>query len=209
LVPGALELVTYNGRGFWSVVVSRLHAMRPRALPAWIGVSYWHVGYRLYVRLPLPDRAPIEGLYFLRSDCDSRLMTHAGNLLTDFSFHTAAIEVVEEPDSVQIAIRSPEAAADIALDRTRPPVLPPDSAFASLEEAAEFLKYKPAAISVSRRGHANVVTITRDEAAWRSRLVHVVAANWSFFRGRTPRPEICYEVAPIAYQWNRGRTYRI
>ena len=53
--------------------------------------------------------------------------------------------------------------------------------------------------------HQEPLAIRRDEAAWKSRLVTVVEARWSFLEGRTVRPEICYEVAPIAYQWARGR----
>ena len=52
-----------------------------------------------------------------------------------------------------------------------------------------------------------MVHITRDESAWRSRLVRVEAADWAFFRGQDVEPEICYEVEPILYQWDRGRIY--
>ncbi len=51
------------------------------------------------------------------------------------------------------------------------------------------------------------VLFTRDESAWRSRLVRVAAADWAFFRGQALEPEICYEVEPIFYQWDRGRIY--
>ena len=34
---------------------------------------------------------PLEGLYFARSDCSSRLIAAAGSVLTDYNLHTAAI----------------------------------------------------------------------------------------------------------------------
>jgi hypothetical protein len=208
LVPGELELVTREGCAFWNIVVCRIRAMRPKGLPVFTGVSYWHVAYRFYVRLHLASGPPIEGLYFIRSDCDSRLMAWMGNLLTDYNFHPASIEVSEHTPLVRIAVRSPDCPAEVALDRAKPPQLPAHSLFSSLAEAAAFLKYKPFGISITPSGRANVVTIRRDEAVWKSRLVHVVSAGWRFFEGKTVRPEICYEVAPIAYQWNRGRRYR-
>jgi hypothetical protein len=234
----------------------RLTPQRP--LPAWLGFRYWHVAYRFYVRYYPPGGEVIEGVYFVRSDCNSPLMTAVGNWLTDFHFHTAGIEVSEKGSQLQIAIRSPEAPADVTLDREKPPRLPAHSVFGSLEEAAAFLKYKPFGISWERRrpagmakagageprfgarderstlpsggtrshpsdqwrggnpgpgpgpalpGRANVVAITRDEAAWKSRLIEVVSDDWKFLEGRTVRPEICYEVEPINYQWNRGRIY--
>jgi hypothetical protein len=205
LVPGALELVTRDGCAFWNIVVCRLRAMRPRDFPAFLGASYWHLAYRFYVRFHAESGPPIEGLYFLRSDCDSRLMTFMGNLLTDYHFHTAGINVIEEAPLLHLSIRSPDAPARVTLDRTKPSELPAHSVFPSLEAAAAFLKYKPFGISVDAANRANVVDIQREDAAWKSRLVSVVSAEWKFFEGMTVRPEICYEVDPIAYQWNRGR----
>jgi hypothetical protein len=205
LLPPELEPVTREGCAFWNVVICRIHRMRPRLVPAFLGVSYWHVAYRLYVRCHPRAGPPIEGLYFLRSDCDSPLMTGAGNLLTDYHFHTARVEVAEEPPArLRIAVSSPDAPAAVVLDRSSPPGLPAHSAFGTLEEAAAFLKYQPFGISIARPGEVNVVAIRRDEAAWQSRLVHVESAEWQFLQGQTARAEICYEVAPITYQWNRG-----
>jgi uncharacterized protein DUF2071 len=207
LVPRELELVTRDDCAFWSIVVCRLRAMRPKGLPAFLGVSYWHVAYRFYVRFQPVSGPPVEGLYFLRSDCDSRLMAWMGNRLTDFNFHPASIAVSEQAPLLHITIQSPDCPAEVALDRAKPPRISAHSLFSSLEEAAAFLKYKPFGISITPSGRANVVAIRRDEAAWKSRLVHVVSADWRFFEGKAVRPEICYEVAPIDYRWNRGRVY--
>jgi hypothetical protein len=208
LVPAALELVTREGCAFWNIVVCRLRAMRPRGFPAFVGVSYWHVAYRFYVRFHPASGPPIEGLYFLRSDCDHWLMSFLGNALTDFRFHTAGIDVAEDGALLNVRIHSPDAPARATLDRAKPAELPSHSVFPSLDEAAAFLKYKPFGISLDAAGNANVVAIQRDEAAWKSRLVHVASAEWQFFEGKTVRPEICYDVEPIDYQWNRGRTVR-
>jgi hypothetical protein len=208
LLPRQLEPVTHGGCAFWSVVVCHIQAMRPKPLPALLGMSYWHVAYRFYVRCHPASGPPLEGLYFLRSDCDRPLITLLGNLLTDYQFHTAGVEVAEEPPFVHFSVRSPDAPAHATLDRSRPAELPTHSVFASLDEAAAFLKYQPRALSITEDGRVNVVAITRDEAAWNSRLVTVTGAEWKFLEGRTVRPEICYEVEPIAYQWNRGRQVR-
>jgi hypothetical protein len=205
LVPPALELVTRGGCAFWNIAVCHLRGMRPRGFPPFVGVSYWHVAYRFYVRFHAASGPPIEGIYFSRSDCDSALMSMAGNALTDFHFHTAGVEVVEQGAMVGITVRSPDAPGRASLDRSKLAELPVHSVFSSLEEAAAFLKYKPFGISLDPAGKANIVAIKRDEAAWRSRLVHVAAAEWRFFEGKTVRPEICYEVEPVDYQWNRGR----
>jgi hypothetical protein len=182
--------------------------MRPKYVPQPLGVSYWHVGYRLYVRYPTASGDEIQGLYFVRSDCDNTLMSIAGNVMTDFNFHIAPVHVDGVAGSrTRIEIASPDSPAT-AIVRTESPLsLPPHSAFDHLEQAARFLKYKPFGISVDRHETGNIVRIVRDEHAWRARLVEVETAQWSFFADKNVRPEICYEVDPIEYQWNRA--YRV
>lgn len=203
-LPEPLEPVTHNGCAFWNVVVSRILRMRPKGAPAVLGVSYWHVGYRLYARFQPKSGPAVEGLYFARSDCDSPLMTAAGNLLTDYHFHTAPIEVHEEDRCVEIGIASPDSPAHAELCLVAPAQLSPYSAFCTLDEAAAFLKYKPFGLSVHPGGKVSVVRIVRDESAWKYRLVKVQSQRWAFFADKTVRPEICYAVAPIRYQWNRA-----
>src|SRR5579883_2076878 len=151
-LPEPLVPVTHNGFAFWNVVVSHVAHMRPKGLPAALGVSYWHVGYRLYARYETKTGVCIEGLYFARSDCDSKLMTRAGNLLTDYHFHTAAIAVHRDEACLEIDIGSQEAPAHASLCLTARPKLLPHSAFSSLGEAATALKYKPYGLSVQPGG---------------------------------------------------------
>ncbi|HEU5376702.1 MAG TPA: DUF2071 domain-containing protein [Ktedonobacteraceae bacterium] len=207
LLPQGLEPVTHAGYAFWNIVVCHISSMRPRHIPGFPGISYWHLAYRIYVRLPLAEGRTIEGLYFLRSDCDRRLMALAGNLLTDFHFHTAPLRVQQDPEGLEIKVEVADAPAHVRLLPDVKPQYDPRSAFVSLEEAAAFLKYKPYGISLGKAGCANVVHITRDESAWRSSLVQVEFARWSFLREQDTQPEICYAVEPIRYQWDRGRIY--
>jgi hypothetical protein len=207
LLPRPLELVTHGQYAFWNIVVCHISSMRPVHFPALIGVDYWHVAYRLYARLPLAQGDALEGLYFLRSDCDQHLMALAGNLLTDFHFHTAAFQLQRSQEALEMHLISPDMPAELCLLPDVAPRLEPHSAFASLDEAATFLKYKPYGLSLNSAGAANVVHITRDEPSWRSRLVSVEYANWAYLREYDVQPEICYEVEPIDYQWDRGRIY--
>jgi len=205
MLPKPLSLVTKDGYAFLNLVVSHLRQMRPKPLPAWTGFSYWHVAYRLYVRFDPPSDAPIEGLYFLRSDVDSRLMAVLGNALTDFRLNLAQVNVECEAKSTLIQVESRQAPLRLWVDPLVPAAAP-NSPFATLEEAADFLTYKPAGISVDGR-HVNVLRIKRDEAAWRSRLVAVREQRVEFFKGLDAVLEVAYEVEPIDYQWNRAERW--
>lgn len=204
LLPPQLEAVTHRDCAFWNVVVCHIASMRPRSLPAFTGLGYHHVAYRLYARFHPISGPPIEGLYFLRSDCDNRLISLAGSLVTDFNFHTAPVLIEQEEQTVNINVQSKDAPARAKLRLDVTPQLAPYSAFDSPGEASAFLKYKPFGISVDATGQANIVKIVRREKEWKSRLVTVESEHWSFFDEKTVRPEICYQVQPIKYQWNRG-----
>jgi len=202
LLPKPLLPVTYRGSAFWNVVVCHVDRMRPKGTPQALGMSYWHVAYRLYVRYPTVDGPEIQGLFFVRSECDSKLMAMAGNIMTDFNFHTADITV----DGGHIDVDTADSHSHAVVGHTAPSALPPYSAFDHLDQAARFLKYKPFGISVDSHGTGNIVRIVRDERAWHARLVDA-QADWTFFADKNVRPEICYEVDPIDYQWNRA--YRV
>ncbi len=204
LIPPGLELVSRGGFAFWNVVVSEVDAMRPKGVPAVFGMRYRHVAYRLYVRYK-PNGNPLEGLYFLRSDCDSRLISAAGNRMTDFGFHHGEIDLADDGDELTIDVRSPDACAHAVIDRSMAVALGPGTPFDSIYQAKAVLKYKPCAMAPTGNCKMNIVTITRDEEAWCSKLVHVREQEWAFFRDKPVEPEICYEVDPIDYQWNRGR----
>jgi hypothetical protein len=207
LLPSQLELVEHHGRAFWNVVVCQVQDMRPKLSPFPIGVTYWHIAYRLYVRFKPYQKDAIEGLYFLRSDCDNSLMAVIGNVLTDFNFHTASIRVAQDSQFIKMKIAAPGGDAYATINVTKPPTLSAQSKFSSLDEASQFLKYKPNGISINSNGLANIVHIVRNEQNWRSKLVTVEEAKWSFFEDTDISLEICYEVEPIFYQWNRGQIY--
>lgn len=209
MIPAPLQPVTHGGFAFVNIVVCRLSEMRPVPLPASVGLGYWHVAYRLHVKATSEVGTVIEGLHFLRSDCDRWLVEKSGNLLTDFNFHLARICVAESSAGVLGEIASPGAPASFRLDRDAQPALSAGSPFASLKEAASFLKYKPFGLSVDGPATLNVVRVRREESAWRSRVVAVAEADWHFLAGREATLELCYEVEPIDYVWERGRSIRV
>jgi uncharacterized protein YqjF (DUF2071 family) len=202
LLPRPLRLVEYGGYAFFNVVVSRLGHMRPAPLPAWTGIGYWHVAYRLYARFE-----DTEGLYFLRSDADSSLMVAMGNLLTDFRFHRARIGVEHGDGESSLVSHSPGAELRLRL-LDEAPSLAPGSPFADLGHAETFLKYKPVAIA-AHDGRVDLLRITRDEAAWQSRLRGFRVEELEFLEPYGAAPEVLYEMRPIEYQWNRAERHRV
>jgi hypothetical protein len=210
LLPAPLEPVTHGGFAFWNVVVCEVTDLRPSLFPAVLGLAYWHVGYRLHVQVRLANGATLAGLHFVRSDCDRRIVAAAGNLLTDFRFHTARIRIEEGHEQVVGTVRAPGANVDFRLRRGAMPQPAPVSPFLDIPTAQKALKYPPRGLSPEQGGEAvNAVHIVRDESAWRSEPIAMEEAQWEFFKERDAHFELCCEVAPIAYEWRRGEVLRV
>jgi len=205
ILPPPLQPITYGGFAYLGIVVSHLRHMRPAPLPGWLGIGYWHAAYRVYAQLDQPNRLPMQGLWFLRSDADSALMTACGNLLTDFRFHHSKVYGGRQEDRIKLAVQSPEAPLSVVLKGA--PALAPGSPFSTVEEAARTLQYAPVGFSVDGPD-ALAMKITRNESQWKTRLLGVESISAPFLDPFDAVPEVAYEVESIDYQWNRAQRYR-
>lgn len=211
LIPAGLELMTHGEFAFWNMVVSRVERMRPLGCPAFLGISYLHVAYRLYVRATVADGTAIQGLYFLRSDVDSRLISTTGDRFTDFHFHHGKIGLNRGTDGVVIQVaETANGLGDAELHLSEAPTSL-SSCFASPEEAAAFLKYRPFGLSVAER-KLKLAEVFRKETEWREHPVTVIDARWRYLESlgqHETRLERATQVAPIDYRWRLGRTMRL
>ena len=114
LLPQPLNLVTKGGYAFVNVVICKLSHMRPAFMPIRAGLSYWHIAYRLYA-----ESHGQQGLYFLRSDANSSMIVKAGNLLTDFRFNPAQVEVEQRDAENQIRVQAPGASVTASINASR------------------------------------------------------------------------------------------
>lgn len=200
-VPPGLELITKGGFAFLNVVLARMEAMRPAGLPAWIGVDYGHVGYRLQVRCHTRE-GEHEGLYFLRSECDHRLLGFAGNLLTDFRFHPARIEGLEAGKT--LCVHSLDGGGEVILDPQGAVGLAPGSPFSDLDEASRILRYNP--LGLAPAGPNRVVLLDIAHGPWSLRSVALAHQRFSFIETLPGVAfELAFELAPIEYHFQRGR----
>lgn len=207
-IPHPLEIVTFGDSTYWNVVFCELECMRPVGLPKQVGVRYRHIAYRLHVQFRPKNSEPIRGLYFVRSDANSRLIVGAGNRLTDFAFHFSEIAIDRCDSGSRLRARAHEdlGCVDAVVSQEAADSLPAGSCFASVNEAVKNLTYPPCGLSLDdRRKTVNVLRITRDENVRRERAVRVASSDFGFFRDKGPVVlELCTEVEPIDYRWNRA-----
>lgn len=205
ILPPELEPVTHKGWAFWNVVACKVERMRPLGVPPWLGLTYCHVAYRIYARARTGAGHWLEGLYFVRSDADQRLICFVGNLLTSFRFHPAAV-CLSTGDHCRAAVTANGADAWFEAEPDPQPDAPPGSCFESLDEARSFCKYQPMGLSVGR-GRLHLAEVRRHEADWRETLLKVRCADFEFLRAHGEFAlEIASLASPLEYRWRLGQS---
>ncbi|MHB2017979.1 MAG: hypothetical protein ACYCW6_13595 [Candidatus Xenobia bacterium] len=198
MLPPNLHLLRYGGFAFYNVSISKLRDIRPVWSPWQRGLSYWHIAYRLHASIrPLPGD-PIEGLFFVHTDCNSVLASLLGNALTDQHFHYTRVE--ERADGVDVYSRMTP--ARLRANRGAPE-LAEGSPFTSMEEAQQKLIPPPCNLAITGWLEGNVVRVNRGE--WKGHPCVVEQAEFSALRGHKATLEVCTEMEPIDCVWQRGR----
>lgn len=206
VLPAGIEPDLHGGEAFVSVVVAELDRMRPAFLPRALGVTYDQIVYRAVVRC-----GDERGVYFLRSDADSRVMCAFGNALSFFRFHRSAIAFRDHDGLLDLDVATAGGTADIhatyAVADARPE-LPETSRFDDLSQARAWLVELYAAFArTPGRAHVDVVRI--DRGAWNLRVVEDLRGRYAFMAAGVPfgpgaaRLDSTFLVDDIEYRWHR------
>lgn len=224
LVPPGLRLITkpHPSTGepfaFWNVVLCHIRRMRPVLAPRSLGVSYHHVAHRLMVEADDESprgESPVQGLFFVRSDADSRAIVLAGNPASEFRFNAALIDRAHAGDVERWRVRSRDHAADLDASFTDADSgLGEGSLFSAMDEARSFLKYRPTGLAPDGAAgpgrRLRLAEVFREESDWDERPIGVAT-----FRSHTLEAhgggavELATRVAPIDYRWRLGKTVRV
>lgn len=217
LLPEGLELVQRGPWAFWHVVCCRVDSLRPRGVPAALGVSFYHVAYRLRVQAMTSSAEVVAGLYFTHSDTDGplpRLFEAVGNRLTDLRLHDAAITMESGDDAVRVCVDA-QAGCGVRLEVVHAPAaLQPGSCFPTVMDARAFGRYPPAALSVHAvkrdpsRPELHVMRVERVDSAWVETPLVVREAEFRYFDGlgQTDHAQLEWAVRlrPMDYRWVLG-----
>jgi hypothetical protein len=163
----------------------------------------------------MTDTADLRrGLYFVRSDADAKLLGVAGNLLSDFRFHTAQVSLQADEKRWSCLVSQTgrkTGDAELQLDLQQPAMLRDDSCFPTLTDAQAALRYEPMGLSV-QGSTLKIAEVVRDDSRWSERLVHVEHARFNFFAAMGQHDvqlELATRIAPLDYRWRLGRRERL
>lgn len=148
VLPAPFRPKLVNGFGIAGICLIRLRQVRPRFVPAFLGVSSENAAHRVAVEWD-HDGETREGVFVPRRDTSSRLNTLVGGRLFPGIHHHARYRVDEHDDYYSIELESDDDDTHVVVAGRTSPSLPEGSVFDSISEASEFFERGSLGYSVS------------------------------------------------------------
>lgn len=208
LIPECLTLDTLDDTwAFVAVALVQTRQLRPQGLPAWLGNSFFLIGYRVFVRYTTAAGKRLRGLYILRSETDKRKMQWLGNLFTGYHYRT--IDIQHAAAEGRLTFQSAQARLNIEVKaQSGEPELPVGSPFGSWAQARRFAGPLPFTFSY-RPQTREVVIVEGVREDWHPQPMRVVQAQVGFIESlglKEARLASAFSMQDIPYHWKKGRT---
>ena len=179
LLPGPFRPKLIHGVGIAGICLIRLKHLRPRALPAALGLSSENAAHRIAVEWEEHGQYR-EGVFIPRRDTSSQFNILIGGRLFPSVLHHARFQVTEEDEAFSVHMASDDGETRVAVEAHIASHLPEHSIFASLEEASAFFEHGSLGYSLTH----TVGKIDRLELRclnWKVEPLQVTRVQSSFF----------------------------
>lgn len=150
ILPPPFRPKLVQGLGMAGICLIRLKQVRPRFLPAAIGISSENAAHRIAVEWDEQGQRR-EGVYIPRRNTSSRLNTLVGGRLFPGEHHHARFEVKESDGYYRVAFTSDDGTAHVDVEGHVASELPSSSVFRSVAEASDFFARGSVGYSVTSR----------------------------------------------------------
>jgi hypothetical protein len=139
ILPAPFRPKLVNGYAIAGICLIRLGSLRPRGLPAGLGIHSENAAHRIAVEWDADGRTH-EGVYIPRRDSDSCLNAAVGGRIFPGRHHRAVFTVSEIDDHFDVALQSGDGCTRVAVAGRLARSMPSDSVFTDLEEASAFFR---------------------------------------------------------------------
>ncbi|MCY2964112.1 MAG: DUF2071 domain-containing protein [Planctomycetota bacterium] len=149
LLPAPFRPLLVKGRAIAGICLIRLKQVRPRLLPAWMGLQSENAAHRIAVEWD--DETGVRtGVYVPRRDSSSRLNALIGGRWFPGVQHLARFQVAETPDHLSVRLDSVDGQTHVLVEGTVATQLPETSVFSSISEASQFFRNGAVGYSATR-----------------------------------------------------------
>lgn len=211
LLPPPFEPQLVRGHGLVGICLIRLKQVRPRLVPALLGIRSENAAHRAAVQWRDGGDWK-QGVFIRRRDTDSRLNAWAGGRLFPGMHHHARFDVAESADRVSIALESDDGQVRVAVRGQVASAWPASSIFASLEEASAFYRAGALGYSVTHEDGSYQGLELRCHT-WDVQALDVEEAASSYYDNAAifPKGSIQYDctllMRGIAHEWHGQKDF--
>lgn len=208
LAPAPFRPWLVNGYGMAGVCLIRLRNVRPRGLPACVGLSSENAAHRLAVEWE--DQGKMRrGVYIWRRDTSSRINRLAGGTLFPGVHCSALFSAEDAGDRLSICMESLDGQASLALEARPAAALPTTSAFGRLETADAFFRAGAVGYSAARKW-GELESMQLETFNWQMQPLAVDRVRSRFFDNLARRSpgaaefDSAFLMRQIEHQWRAG-----
>lgn len=182
LLPTPFRLKLVNGMGMAGVCLIRLKHIRPKFLPAFLGISSENAAHRIAVEWDHNGETK-QGVFVPRRDTSSRINTLLGGRLFPGMHSHATFQVEEHDDNFRVELTSDDQQTHLLVEGHVAEELPRDSVFGSLKKASRFFEQGSLGYSVTAKA-GQFDGLELRSFNWQVRPLNVKSVKSSFFDNR-------------------------
>jgi len=207
-VPERLMLDLYNDtHAFVALAMVETRELRPGAFPKFLGRSFTLLGYRAFVRYKGNDGRTRRGLYILRSETNSPLMTLSGNIFTQYNYKNIDLEWQKSSDGSQV-IKTKQG-LHVKTGATKENIgLPEGSPFPDWRQARRFAGPMPFTFTHDKETK-KMITVEGVRSKWDPMPVEILEHKVPFFEQLNFSECVlanAFVINDVPYMWKKGTT---
>jgi len=208
-VPPPFTPKAFNGKAIAGICLIRLKEIRPKGLPAFLGIGSENGAHRVAVEW-FEDGQLKEGVYIPRRDSSSLFNTVTGGRLFPGKHHRAKFDVKESNGDYHVAFNSADGTF-ISVDAALASSLNQDSIFKDLRTASSFFKNGSTGYSPNGDKYDGLSLST---FTWEVRPLKVNQVRSSFFENESmfPKGSVQFDNAllmtDIRHEWQSASGMR-
>jgi hypothetical protein len=205
MVPPPFSPKFVNGKAIAGICLIRLKQVRPKGMPAFLGVGSENGAHRIAVEW-LENGELKEGVYIPRRDTSSLFNTIAGGRVFPGRHYQAKFDVNENNGQYHVAFTSSDGTV-ISVDAKITDQLNSDSIFGTLDVASDFFKAGSTGYSPNGDKYEGLILHTNN---WKVQALEVSLVKSSFFEDEAifPKGSVKFDNAllmtNIQHDWSSG-----
>jgi len=206
-IPARFTPKLHDGKAIAGICLIRLEEIRPRALPAFVGLASENAAHRVAVCWRGEDGEEKEGVFIPRRDTSSTMNRIAGGRLFPGEHHLAAFEVDCSDDRIRLEMESSDGQVSVRVLGRTTAALPESSSFSSVAEASAF--FEPGSLGYSATSDPSRLDgVMLKTKTWKVEPLAIEEVYSSYFSDemRFPKGSVDFDCAllmrNIAHEWH-------